>query len=140
MMSTTAIFGVLDLDELSFTFCGAGHLPLVVISARDGTARLEQGVGPLLGIGLAVPEAIRLDLEPGDRIGMVTDGLIERRDESIDVGLGRLQSAAAEGRHRTIDQLVDHLLLTVGPGAVPDDDIAIIAFELSTSALPKELD
>jgi serine phosphatase RsbU (regulator of sigma subunit) len=48
----------------------------------------------------------------GDLLLLYTDGLVERRGESIDVGLGRLQAAA------------DELLIDLDDGADLDDVLA----------------
>ena len=70
----------------------AGHpLPVLV---RDGEATELGRSGPLLGAleGADWP-AEEFVLGPGDRLVLYTDGLIERRGESIDRGLERLLAA-----------------------------------------------
>ncbi|MBI0383956.1 SpoIIE family protein phosphatase, partial [Streptomyces albiflaviniger] len=59
-----------------------------------------------------------------------TDGLIERRDEDIDVGLRRLTDTL--GRHTSLspDQLADTLLTSLGVAEGGRDDIALIVVRL----------
>ncbi len=72
----------------------AGHPPPLLL--RDGEASyLPRPPGMLLG-ATSVPyfEEAEHHLEPGDRILLYTDGLVERAPENIDVGLARLADAA----------------------------------------------
>ncbi|BFO18890.1 hypothetical protein SHKM778_52780 [Streptomyces sp. KM77-8] len=57
---------------------------------------LRRPRGMLLG-GAASPhfEEAECRLEPGDRVLLYTDGLVERPPENIDVGLARLAGAVA---------------------------------------------
>ena len=56
---------------------------------------------------------------------LYTDGLVERRGQTLDVGLERLRAAAAGSAGRSVDDLVDHVLASV---ADPhgDDDVAVL--------------
>jgi hypothetical protein len=61
---------------------------------------------------------------------LYTDGLIERRTESIDTGLERLADSLA--RHRELDPetLADALLADLLPAAGNTDDTALIVLRL----------
>lgn len=74
-------------------FAVAGHPP--PIHLRDGHARLVPvQPGPPLGVLTVRPATTELILEPGDRLILCTDGVFERRDEPLDVGLQRLARLA----------------------------------------------
>jgi serine phosphatase RsbU (regulator of sigma subunit) len=62
----------------------------------------------------------------GSTLIAFTDGLVERRDESIDVGLDRLARAAVEPQP-TLDALLTHLITTMTANA-GEDDVAVLAF------------
>ncbi|MCU1345274.1 MAG: response regulator receiver modulated serine phosphatase, partial [Acidimicrobiia bacterium] len=128
-MFTSAIYGVVDLVADEFRFCNAGHLPLLVVP-RKTEAYFMSGHGTLVGLAFEPPPLNVLPLNVGDRLVMVTDGLVERRHESLDVGLERLK-AAAESMRDTDDlgSLIDRLLIDAGPADAPPDDIAIIVVE-----------
>jgi len=126
---TTAICGIADLERHEFAFCNAGHLPFVKVSAGD--ARLVETHGTLLGIGTARRVTSAIPLGPGDRIVMVTDGLLERRRESLDVGLERLRVGALPNVGETLEMSIDRIVRDIGPGDDPDDDIAIVAFDVA---------
>jgi len=57
---------------------------------------------------------------------LYTDGLVERRDEDIDVGLAALQRVAAEV-DPDLEDFCDRLLLRLGAAGQADDDVAVVA-------------
>lgn len=103
----------------------AGHLPPLVI-APDGTAELLRTTADLL-LGLD-PRTERADhevtLQPGATVLLYTDGLVERRGQSIEEGLAWLTSRAAALAHLGPDDLCDALLAGVEAN---EDDIAVLA-------------
>ena len=54
-----------------------------------------------------------------------TDGLVERRGESIDAGLERLRATASAGGDADLKALIGRLVTAV-PSGRGDDDIAIV--------------
>ncbi|WP_425577996.1 SpoIIE family protein phosphatase [Streptomyces glaucus] len=73
----------------------AGHLPPLLL--RGGEVRyLDRPSGMLLGATSApVFREAQCRLEPGDRVLLYTDGLVERPPDSLDRGLERLARAVA---------------------------------------------
>lgn len=67
-------------------------------------------------------------MEPAEAIVLFTDGLFERRHESLDVGLERLRQAAEDHAALPTAILSDALLAASGDGAgeVRDDAVAIV--------------
>src|SRR5690606_11093173 len=67
---------------------------------RGGDAAYLDGEpGRPLGIGEDHTPFHEAHLDPGDTLVLFTDGLVERRDESITDGLARLRDALAEVAH-----------------------------------------
>jgi anti-sigma regulatory factor (Ser/Thr protein kinase) len=94
-----------------------------------GDARyLEDGVCPPLGVTDDVPftEATHV-LQPGDTLLLYTDGLIERRRESIRHGMDRLRRAASAYAGTDFDDLGDHVVSELIHGDHVADDIALVA-------------
>jgi hypothetical protein len=59
-----------------------------------------------------------------------TDGLIERRDESLEIGLERLRRAATNPAH-DLETLIGHVLTELTPNG-SSDDTAILGFQWKT--------
>ena len=122
----TVVYAVLDTEDGSLTVAVAGHPPLLL--AGDGTAALlDVRGGPPIG---AVPfphyVAHTVHLARGDTAVLYTDGLVERRGETIDTGLERLRQAAVGelDPERLCSRLLDELV----HGTRAPDDIALVAF------------
>ena len=105
----TAVCGLYDPVDRTLLWARAGHLPPVLV--RDGRAEeLPMPEGLLLG---ADPDASYAEevtaLRLGDTLLLFTDGLIERRDESIDDAIAGLIRAASRPVG-DIGGYADHLL------------------------------
>ena len=108
-------------------FACAGLPPPVLARAGGSVEFLIEGRRPLLGVGdsdVEYPEG-SVDLASGDVLVMYTDGLVERRGESIDDGLDRLRRAVENGWNLPPDELCDRLLAEVAADE-SDDDIALL--------------
>ena len=124
-MATVLLMHV-DAASGSLVFASAGHLPPLLVSASGRASFLPGGESsPLLAFREDISPGSAV-LEPGARVVLYTDGLVERRREPIDIGLERLRSAA-EGFAGDPEALAEHLLgaMRPPPGA-PHDDIALI--------------
>jgi hypothetical protein len=83
-----------------------GHPPVLVVNA-DGTTRWGPPASrPPLGVARTVPEATRLRVPEGGALVLYSDGLIERRGESIRLGLARLERAFVSGPGSDLDGVV----------------------------------
>jgi serine phosphatase RsbU (regulator of sigma subunit)/PAS domain-containing protein len=105
----TAICGLYDPADQTLRWARAGHLPPILV--RDGKAEeLPLPEGLLLGADPDASYAEELTaLRLGDTLLLYTDGLIERRDESIDDAIASLLRAASRPVGE-ISGYVDHLL------------------------------
>ena len=72
----------------------AGHPPPLLIAPDGRASLLERPVDLLLGVDPDTPRHHHaIALRPGATVVLYTDGLVERRDASLDDGLGRLLGA-----------------------------------------------
>ncbi|MBW0115414.1 GAF domain-containing SpoIIE family protein phosphatase [Pseudonocardia abyssalis] len=110
----------------SVTWTNAGHPPPVVL-APDAPARLLDehdhlfGVAPLAHLPRRDHDAV---LAPGTTLFLYSDGLIESRDEDIDVGIDRLTALLDEHRHLPCQDLVDLAIDRLAADS-PDDVVAL---------------
>jgi len=122
---STVLVGLANLQTREITLANAGHPSPLIISAA-GSAYVSTLVGPPLGIEASGYETSTFSVPPDGTVLAFTDGLVERRGESIDDGLQRLADAA-----RTDCDTLEHLLTSVVAAMAhdgPEDDIAILAF------------
>ena len=122
----TALYGALDPNAGTWTYASAGHPPAVVRRPDGTTCWLDERCDPPLGVNREPYRRHDADVEPGSTLVLYTDGLIERRTESISAGLERLEQACREGPAEPED-LCDFLAERMLAGASVDDDIAIVA-------------
>jgi serine phosphatase RsbU (regulator of sigma subunit) len=104
----------------------AGHPPPLLIGDDGTVTLLERAPDPLLGVD---PDEVRADHEvrwpPGATVLFYTDGLVERRDASLDQGIAWLSRAVARWARSPLEELCDRLLAELS-GAV-EDDVALLA-------------
>ncbi|WP_214109191.1 PP2C family protein-serine/threonine phosphatase [Acrocarpospora catenulata] len=126
----TVITGLFTPRTGLFRWAQAGHLAPILV--RDGRAsQPSTPAGLVLGAVPHPPFAVaELRLQPGDRLLLFTDGLVERRNRDIGEGLTlalraaeRLDWPDLEGPD--LDALIDE----VG-GPNPDDDMCLLAVRL----------
>ncbi len=125
----TALYGVLDPEKKTWSYCSAGHYPPVLRMA-DGTTTLLAASGqPPLGLPA---EYRRYDtpVDSGAILVLYTDGLIERRGESITTGLERLTSACRDGSSDP-EELCDELLKQLLDEHSNHDDAALLVASLA---------
>jgi PAS domain S-box-containing protein len=131
----SCIFGVVDPGGSTFRWSNAGHPPPLLV--RDGVATfLTEGNGILLGVaaGTAVTDAAT-DLREGDMLVLYTDGLVERRADSLQAGLDRLAAAASSVAFDDAEVLCDALLEALVPSsATRDDDVALLVARIRPEA------
>jgi serine phosphatase RsbU (regulator of sigma subunit) len=133
----TAFYGVLDRHTREFRYASAGHPP-ALRCGRDGHVEQLSARGLMLGI---MPEA-RYDesvvtLEPGDRLCLYTDGVIESRSPGNEpFGLERLKRFLLEANGTPAEALTQQLAerLQRFRGDLPAwDDLTILIADVASS-------
>ena len=125
---TTVFCGVVDEVEHTVVHSSAGHLPPVLRRAAGGAEMLVGGRGAALGVSTAPrPEAVER-LTDGDLLVVCTDGLIERRNETLRDGLDRLVAeVAAQPAGARTASVADDLLRSLAPRGA-QDDVALVVY------------
>ena len=126
--AASLLYLLLEADTFDFRYATAGHLPALLVHPGLGTELLEGGRGSLLGINDARLESpvATAQLVPGDFLVLYTDGLIERRGESIDTGIQRLRAAAGSLSSVEPEDVCDELLALLLGEAEAEDDVALL--------------
>jgi PAS domain S-box-containing protein len=126
----TIVYAVIDPEAGTIAWANGGHPPLLLRRAGGECAYLDGGNG-LMGVEERPYETFERSLDPGSTVVLYTDGLIERRGESLDAGLDRLLSAAQAGPHEP-RALRDHILAwLLDPTTQRDDDVTAVVARLS---------
>jgi serine/threonine-protein kinase RsbW len=124
----TLVYAELDLAGGRLRFACAGHPPPVLSSPGGHGELLWEGRSPPLGafpdMGERTDDAVQL--EPGARLFMYTDGLVERRDRPIDQGLAALLDALREHGGAELPALVAQLPEVLVRGDEMRDDICVL--------------
>jgi anti-sigma regulatory factor (Ser/Thr protein kinase) len=122
----TVLYLVLDRETGEVSFSAAGHPPPLVI-APDGPYFLEGGRS--VPIGAADPAVFRETtavIPPGSTLLLYTDGLVERRDTSLEERLEQLAAAAAAERD-DLGELCEGVIAAVLDDTELGDDVALLA-------------
>lgn len=126
MLSATAAVAVIDPAERTLRYCLAGHPPLLLRGPDGIVTTLDEARGPLVGFGTTGrPEQI-VTFPAGSCLVLFTDGLVERRDETIDAGIARLGAALAAATARDPASLCKVLTDQSHPRTGRDDDAALL--------------
>ncbi|HEX2104627.1 MAG TPA: SpoIIE family protein phosphatase [Solirubrobacteraceae bacterium] len=126
----TVAYAEVALDSGRMRFACAGHPPPLLGPPAGEPRLLWDGRSAPLGAypGAAERAEAEVTLEPGARVLLYTDGLVERRGRSIDAGLDRLVAAFARRRDAALPALVGDLPELLLDGAHNDDDVCLLAF------------
>jgi PAS domain S-box-containing protein len=125
----TVLYAIIDRAARIVTWANAGHLP-PLLRVDSGEARLLEGGNGLMGIEEVQYESFERSLPAPSTIVLYTDGLVERRGESLDVGFSRLIEAATSGPPEP-EALRDHILERVLPGDALHDDVTAVVVQVS---------
>ena len=125
----TVGYGEHDPATRTLRYSCAGHLPPLVVA--DGEPRyLWKGRSVPLGFGQYERSEASLTLPVGARLLWCTDGLIERRGETLDTGLDRLANTVRSLGTSDIQQWCDQVVEALTAGQQLDDDIAVVCLQL----------
>jgi sigma-B regulation protein RsbU (phosphoserine phosphatase) len=130
----TCIWGIIDIEEKTFTFCRAGH-PIPVLIKKDGTVIELRTNGTFIGL---IPETTfekkTISYEKGDRIYLFTDGIyevIDTRDNHNEM-LGYEQFISMLKNHNSLSFVKAFSSINNQLSKLSyDDDYTFIAIEMT---------
>lgn len=125
----TLIYARLNHRTGRLSLVNAAHPPVIVIPGNGDQPVIRRQQGDVVG---AFPDAVfgtaELTLEPGDRMFLYTDGLIEVNG-SYEEGLERLAGACFSRRTMSLEELVPAAVDDVMAGALAADDTLLVGVE-----------
>ena len=134
-MATVAI-AELNLADGRLRYCCAGHPPPMLVRAGRPPELLWDGRGAPLGAYPAPharPEG-EVVASAGSQLLLYTDGLVERRDRSLDDGFDQLLSVVRDCSGEPLDVVLDAVMGSLLAGAAMEDDVCVLGVTLATGA------
>lgn len=135
----TAAYVYLDAELQALHYSAAGHPAMLLLRDGDVTEVAENGM-LLAAVESAAYESKSLPLQPGDRLLLYTDGIVEARNDAGQLfGDASLSTAFKNSRHLSPAEAADHLLTTVQRWAKSqDDDLTVLICDYigSSSFIP----
>ncbi|OBI38627.1 SpoIIE family protein phosphatase [Mycobacterium sp. E2238] len=134
---TTVFLAILDTESGVLQYSNAGHMPAVLVGSEPRTPVMLTDAA---SVPLAVrrteprPQTSRV-LPPGSTLMLFTDGLVERKHESIDDGMARAAVVLANTTTLPLDSVADTVLSELAPAAGYDDDVAMVIYRHQQSPL-----
>lgn len=126
---TTAFCAVLDPRTGEVTYSCAGHPPPILVFA-DRTTRLLEGARAT-PLGLKDPPRrteVTETMPARATLLLYTDGLVERRRESIDDGIARAIDIVQDNRATALDELATAIMSRLAPEDGYQDDVALLLY------------
>lgn len=123
----TLVYAVVDVDRDELVMVNAGHPPPLVLRSDGSTEQLPYADGAPLGTETGERQPTVIPFRAGDTLVAYTDGLIERRDEDIDLGQARALDAVWRLRDAPLGEALEALVDTVRDHSREDDVAVLVA-------------
>lgn len=123
----TVAYLLIDSATGDVSLASAGHLS-PILTGPTGSQLVEAPIGAPLGIEAGPRQSTTVRVPAGGGLVAITDGLVERRGEDIDIGLQRLLDATAESSGVASAHGLLRRVLAAAPSAgTQDDDVTVLA-------------
>ena len=133
--STTVAYAVVDLQRDTVEYCCAGHPPpLCVMPDGSHTLLEESRFWPLGFPGERPRESATHAFPPGALLVLYSDGLVERRRQSLDEGFNRLVEAVTRRARLPIDFVADGVLSELLADSDGVDDVVLLVLRSPVSS------
>jgi PAS domain S-box-containing protein len=138
---TTVFVAIVDSETGIVQYSSAGHVPAVLATPPTGAALLADARSVPLTVQRDHPRPQASQVLPvGSTLMLYTDGLVERRDNSIDEGIERVADILMKTSVLPVDAVADLVLDEMAPEGGYDDDVAMVVCRASPGALRIEID
>jgi serine phosphatase RsbU (regulator of sigma subunit) len=120
----TALYASLDVSSGKLQWSSAGHIPPLSFLGHRATF-ISDAPNPPLGLGDGfVWDAHDLQVEPGQGLVLVTDGVVDRRGSTLHQGMQRLAEVVEAAAPRSAEQVADRIATELCQ--MPEDDCCIV--------------
>ncbi|WP_025736358.1 SpoIIE family protein phosphatase [Mycobacterium genavense] len=143
---TTVFLAILDTESGMLEYSNAGHMPAVLAGPSGTTVLSDARSVPLAVLRDQPRPQVSRRLPSGSTLMVFTDGLVERKHESLDDGIFRAAEVLVETRTLPLDAVADAVLRELAPTTGYDDDVAMVIYRhqqvplrIETHAIADEL-
>lgn len=124
----TAAYAVINPEQTAATMSIAGHPRPIALDTLGGGQMVQAPIDlPLGAVANAPRGSVTIDLLPGSGLLFYTDGLVERRYQPIEEGIGKLLAGLTNDGAEVLCANVTSSLLHNEAGT---DDVALLALRL----------
>lgn len=139
VMATLA-YAHLDPETGTVVLAKAGHPPPLIVTAGGDASFVADGLAPPVGVSpLVTYEETTVHLAAGSTMLLYTDGLVERRGETLDDGLARLSRAAMEAPG-DLEAASDHIVASLMRDGSSDDAAILSVRRVEMAGMPLSLE
>lgn len=142
-MNAALLFAVFDPREATLRVANAGMIAPVLIS-HSGNRFIDVGGLPLGAFSGALYNEVEINLEPGDTLLLVSDGVVEAHDEAGELfGFEQLERTVAGAAPGDVRALVELVLVRVQEHmgtADQHDDITIVGIRPHLLSVPEHVE
>lgn len=125
----TMCYFVLRRSTLSLDYARGGHPYPLLVRADDELVELKSE-GSLLGVFETDFPTAHVQLRPGDKLLIYTDGIDGGRFRDERPGVASLKACVHEHRHRCIEEMVQRICEDLFPDQRHDDDLTVLGVEV----------
>ena len=131
----TAAYVHLDASSASLRYSAAAHPPMLLVRGGEVIQVVENGL-MLAAFSFATYSSVEQALQPGDRVVLYTDGIIEAaNDKEEEFGQERLSTLLREGARLTPQETADHIIASVQSWSKSqNDDLTVVVCDHRTSS------
>ncbi|MFI7602836.1 PAS domain S-box protein [Actinoplanes sp. NPDC049681] len=132
----TAICVIIDTESGVLTYSSAGHPPPLVLAPGRAPDRLRGARAPAIHRYLRPGDAwqrprAQVTLEPGSLVVLYSDGLIERRNRTLETGIARLETTAHALATESLSEIADRVIHQMIDDSPTEDDIVLVCLRYS---------
>jgi sigma-B regulation protein RsbU (phosphoserine phosphatase) len=123
----TAAYVHLDVDSASLRYAAAAHPPMLLLRAGEVIPVEENGL-MLAAFTFATYSSVLLPFEPGDRLLLYTDGIIEAANaEGVEFGQQRVSALLSESSLLAPEKAADHIISAIESWSrTQNDDLTVL--------------
>jgi phosphoserine phosphatase RsbU/P len=133
----TIFYGILDTRTHEIRYVSAGHVDPVYVPAGAPPQILGAGGAPIGMFPLLTYEEQVLKMKPGDRLYLLTDGVIEaENDAEQEFGVERLRDELERNRSLPLSESLTAVVACAEGWSAPApfaDDVSLLAVEICTA-------